>query len=71
MEGLAVTAGQACANSTALATPQLSTDVRTRQALPKQPPAWTAWPMPAVTREQMQRRRCVLAGPGQTDKCVR
>jgi hypothetical protein len=69
MEGLAVTAGQACTNSTALATPRRSAAVRTRRALP-QPPAWAAWPMPAVAEEPMQRRRCVLAGPGQTAKCV-
>jgi hypothetical protein len=71
MEGLAVTAGHACADGTALATPWRSAAVRTRRARPKQPPAWAAWPMPAVAKVQMQRRRCVLAGPGQTDKCVR
>jgi hypothetical protein len=70
MEGLAVTAGHACANSTALATPQRPVAVRTGRALPPQPLAWAAWPMPAVAKERMQRRRCVLAGPGQTAKCV-
>jgi hypothetical protein len=70
MEGLAVTAGHACANSTALATPKRPAAVRTRRALPPQPLAWAARPIPAVAKEQMRRRRCVLAGPGQTATCV-
>jgi hypothetical protein len=69
MEGLAVIARHACANSTALATPGRPAAVRTRRALPKQLPAGAAWSMPAMAGELMPHTAHALALPCCPEHC--